>query len=110
MIGPPSLRRAAVLAVLVTATVKPVFASGSLPSATADFNDSTSQVIVGAPPIITIPPESQRVATGGQVTLRVTATGDGTLAYQWYAGPTGDTAKPVAGATFSTFTTPALTA
>src|SRR4051812_41893695 len=91
MIGPPFLRRAAVLAVLLTAT-------------------ATAALALGAPPLITIPPESQRVATGGQATLRVTAIGDGTLAYQWYAGPTGDTAKPIAGATLSSFTTPALTA
>src|SRR3954462_5227846 len=91
MIGPPFLRPAAVLAVLLTAT-------------------ATAALALGAPPLITIPPESQRVATGGQATLRVTAIGDGTLAYQAQAGPTAATANPPPGPTLSSSPPPALTA
>jgi len=39
------------------------------------------------PPAITAHPQSQTVIQGGSVTFRVTATGDGTLTYQWRKGP-----------------------
>jgi hypothetical protein len=38
------------------------------------------------PPAITEHPESKNVLAGGSVTFRVTATGDGTLTYQWQKG------------------------
>jgi hypothetical protein len=41
------------------------------------------------------------------VTLTVAATGDATLHYQWYRGPSGDATNPV-GTDSAAFTTPAL--
>jgi hypothetical protein len=38
----------------------------------------------------------------------VTATGTAPLSYQWYLGPSPTTTAPIAGATASTYTTPAL--
>jgi len=63
-----------------------------------------------AVPGISAQPQSQTIAAGGTATLTVSATGAGTLAYQWYQGSSGETAAPVAGATASSFTTPALNA
>lgn len=57
---------------------------------------------------ITAQPQSTSVASGGSVTLAVTATGT-TPKYQWYRGATGVTTSPVSGATARTYTTPALT-
>ncbi|MBS1819489.1 MAG: S8 family serine peptidase [Acidobacteria bacterium] len=62
------------------------------------------------PPAITSAPVSQTIAAGQSATLSVSASGTAPLAYQWYAGPSGDTRTPIAGATASTYTTPALTA
>ena len=56
-------------------------------------------------PRITTQPQSQVVLPGASVTLSVTAQGTTALSYQWYEGPSGSTANPVAGATQSTFTT-----
>jgi len=39
-------------------------------------------------------------------TLRVVATGQGALRYQWYHGRAGDTSAPIAGATQSSYTPP----
>ncbi|MFL6140241.1 MAG: ExeM/NucH family extracellular endonuclease [Labedaea sp.] len=60
-------------------------------------------------PSITTQPQDSTVATGGSATLTVAAGGTGPLGYQWYAGMAGDTTNPVAGATGTSFTTPALT-
>src|ERR1044072_840067 len=40
--------------------------------------------------------------------MSVVATGTAPLTYQWYVGPSGTTTSPIAGATASSFTTPAL--
>lgn len=61
-----------------------------------------------AAPEITTQPVGANISSGGNHTLTVAATGTG-LAYQWFAGFSGDTSAPVAGATGATFTTPALT-
>ena len=61
-------------------------------------------------PSITTQPQSQSIATGLPATLSVVASGDPTLAYQWYRGPSGTTTDPVAGAMSSSYTTPALNA
>ena len=55
-------------------------------------------------------PLSQQVGTGHSAHLQVSAsaTGGGTLAYQWYRGPSGNTSDPMPGATSASFTTPAL--
>jgi uncharacterized protein YkwD len=64
----------------------------------------------GTAPTISSQPQGQTVTSGEHVTLTIAATGTGPLSYQWYSGTTGSTASPVAGATASNFTTPALTA
>jgi hypothetical protein len=63
-----------------------------------------------APQITSQPsPAISQVGPGQSVTLSVTATGPGTLSYQWYSGLTPNTTNPVPGATGSTFTTPPQT-
>ena len=61
-------------------------------------------------PSITGQPLSQTIGSGSPATLSVTATGAAPLGYQWFVGAAGDTANPVAGATTSVLTTPALAA
>lgn len=56
---------------------------------------------------VTAHPQSTSIADGQTANLSVTATGS-SLAYQWYAGSTGDTSNPVAGATAASFATPPL--
>jgi hypothetical protein len=56
-------------------------------------------------PTITTQPASQRVVLGATATFKVTASGSGTLAYQWYKGATA-----ISGATAASYTTPATTA
>ena len=62
-----------------------------------------------SPPAIATQPVSQAIVNGQAATLTVAATGTPPLAYQWYQGLTGDTSMPIAGATGSSYTTPALT-
>ena len=64
---------------------------------------TTPQTITAQPANVTIP-------SGERTQLKVTATGAGTLTYQWYQGQSGITTTPISGATTPTFTTPALTA
>ena len=61
-----------------------------------------------SPPSITAEPEGLTIDHATSTTLTVSATGAG-LSYQWYAGASGATASPVAGATSAVFSTPALT-
>lgn len=66
----------------------------------------------GAPdtaPVIATSPASQTIISGASTTLTVAASGTAPLAYQWYAGASGDTSTPV-GTNAPSFTTPALTA
>ncbi|WP_158945101.1 immunoglobulin domain-containing protein [Granulicella sp. S190] len=56
----------------------------------------------GAPPTITKQPVNQTVNVGQTATFSVTATGSGTLTYQWFLNGTA-----ISGATSSTYTTPA---
>jgi Immunoglobulin domain/Immunoglobulin I-set domain len=53
-------------------------------------------------PVITVPPANQTVNAGQTATFSVTAAGTGPLTYQWSKG-----GVPIAGATSSTYTTPA---
>jgi Immunoglobulin domain/Immunoglobulin I-set domain len=57
---------------------------------------------VNTAPIITSQPANQTVNAGQTATFSVTATGAGTLTYQWYKGGVA-----IGGATSSTYTTPA---
>ena len=57
---------------------------------------------VNTAPIITSQPANQTVNAGQTATFSVTATGAGTLTYQWYKG-----GSAIGGATSSTYTTPA---
>jgi uncharacterized protein YkwD len=62
----------------------------------------------GVAPAITTQPLSQTINAGQTATLTVAATGTAPLGFQWYAGTSGATASPVAGATGSSFTTASL--
>ena len=63
-------------------------------------------IVVGIqPPVITVQPSGKILAPGLVPTFSVTATGAGTLGYQWYLG-----GNPIAGATSSTYTAPAFEA
>ncbi len=55
-------------------------------------------------PVITAQPTGQRVVVGQTATFTVSATGTAPLSYQWQKGTT-----PIAGATASSYTTPATT-
>ncbi|MEV4320099.1 ExeM/NucH family extracellular endonuclease [Actinocrispum sp. NPDC049592] len=61
-------------------------------------------------PTITTQPQDSSVTSGGTATLTVVANGTAPLSYQWYTGTAGDTSNPIAGATGTSFTTPALSA
>lgn len=54
-------------------------------------------------------PKNTFVSRGSAATVSVTPAGSGPFKYQWYAGASGLTHFPVAGATDRTFTTPAVT-
>ncbi len=60
-----------------------------------------------APRVVT-QPLSQTISARQPVTVSVTATGQGPLAYQWYLGKSGDTSHPIAGATARSYTTSTL--
>jgi outer membrane protein assembly factor BamB/formylglycine-generating enzyme required for sulfatase activity len=49
------------------------------------------------PPVIEQQPQPAAVVAGESAQLTVVASGAGTLTYQWYQGPRGDTSSPVAG-------------
>ncbi|MEO6260320.1 MAG: hypothetical protein ABIP63_08195 [Thermoanaerobaculia bacterium] len=68
--------------------------------------------IVCDPPVILgiNQPRNATVNRGSSATLEVTANGSAPLNYQWYAGDSGNTSSPVAGARARTFTTPSLNA
>jgi hypothetical protein len=61
-------------------------------------------VVAGPPPVITQQPTDQAVVPPATATFGVTATGNGTLSYQWQRDGTD-----IPGATSSTYTTPATT-
>ncbi len=61
-----------------------------------------------APSVLTQPAD-QSIPTGTTASLSVTAAGSGPLVYQWFSGPSGSTANPIAGATSATLTTPPIT-
>ncbi|GEM_PF-1847938 len=63
-----------------------------------------------APAFTTHPAATTNIASGGQATLNVVATGKPAPSIQWYQGATGDTSTPLSGENGTSFTTPALTA
>ena len=69
---------------------------------------AATTVTVNAATSISAQPQSVTIARSTATTLSVTASGTGTLAYQWYKGTSPSTATPVAGATSSSYTTPKL--
>jgi hypothetical protein len=94
-------------------------ATYTTPATTPAYNDSTFSVVVSnaagtvtstlatltvsavsGSPAITTQPQSQTVTVGLTATFSVTATGNGTLYYQW-----SENGTPIAGANSSTFTT-----
>lgn len=70
---------------------------------------ATLTVRVPQPPTITTQPAGVTIMPMENAALTVVANGDGTLAYQWYRGASGDTSSPVAGATGPLLLTPCLT-
>ena len=68
-----------------------------------DGTDSAAAVItVGnqcVAPVIALQPVNAEVTVGSTATLHVAASGDATIAFQWYEGDPPDITKPVAGAT-----------
>jgi Ig-like domain CHU_C associated len=58
-------------------------------------------------PMITSQPASATISSGQTANLSVSATGSGSLTYQWYQGSSGDTSKPV-GTNSSSFTSSPL--
>ena len=62
-------------------------------------SDSSSSSSTTSAPSITTQPASETVAVGSAATFSVTASGSGTLSYQWYMG-----SAEISGATSSTYT------
>lgn len=73
------------------------------------LNSDAALVTVVQPPAITVQPQHALLQNSQSTTLTVTATGDGTLSYQWYMGTSGDTSAPIAGATAASYNTPPFT-
>jgi fibronectin type 3 domain-containing protein len=72
----------------------------SAPSNTATATTPAACV----PAAITEQPHSTTTNSGSSTTLSVTATGTAPLSYQWYTGPSGNTASPMTGRTSATLT------
>jgi hypothetical protein len=75
---------------------------------TNSFGNATSNaatLTVNVPPTISAQPASKTVAVGQTATFSVTATGTGTLTYQWKKNGTA-----ISGATSASYTTPATVA
>ena len=74
-------------------------ATDTLGSGTTSVPASVSVIAMPAGPTITTHPVTQTVAPGGSLTLSVTASGSGTLTYQWSRNGVA-----VAGATNASYT------
>ena len=70
-----------------------------------NVTSSAATLTVNVPPSITTQPASQTVAVGQTASFSVTATGSGTLTYQWKKNGTA-----ISGATSASYTTPATVA
>jgi hypothetical protein len=71
---------------------------------------SSSRVQVQTGPSINQQPVGPSIKTGQTATLTISASGNGSLTYQWYQGPSGTTSNAISGATTNSYTTPVLTA
>jgi len=69
---------------------------------------TSAAITVGAGAAIIVQPRGMHISAGQSAALSVTATGSGTLSYQWYQGASGDTTSLIPGATSNTYTTPVL--
>lgn len=67
--------------------------------------NATVNVVVKAPPTITVQPSNQNVPVGTAANLSVSVVGTAPFSYQWYIGTSGNTANPVGGATSASFNT-----
>jgi hypothetical protein len=97
-----------------TFTVTPASVSSrTITNITASYlgvNKTTQLDICPPAPTISAQPTSRTINAGQPTTLSVTASGSGTLTYQWYQGTSGTITAPVSGATGSSLTvTPAAT-
>jgi hypothetical protein len=72
---------------------------------TGNVTSSAATLTVNLPPSITTQPASQTVTAGKTATFSVTASGSGTLSYQWNKNGT-----VISGATAASYTTPATAA
>jgi hypothetical protein len=61
-------------------------------------------------PVFTTQPASQSIVNGATATMTVATSGQAPITYQWYQGAVGDTSTSIAGATSTSYTTPALAA
>ncbi|HEY3840762.1 MAG TPA: hypothetical protein VGL72_29520 [Bryobacteraceae bacterium] len=59
-------------------------------------------------PAISQQPVGPIIQKGENAALEVTASGSGSLSYQWFQGPSGTTTNPISGATSNNYTTPNL--
>ncbi len=73
-------------------------------------NEIGSPGRLATPPSFTTQPASQSIAIGASATLTVAVAGNPTPTVQWYLGNSGNTSNLIAGATATSFTTPALLA
>lgn len=69
-------------------------------------NSTTATVTVRgcAAPLIAQEPQNASISVGQTPPLSVSATGPGSLTYQWYQGSSGNTSTPISGATAATLT------
>ena len=81
-------------------------------SCSSTTNSTTATVTVCTTPSFTTQPQSVSITSGTTTTLTAAAssTTGPVMTYQWYNGSPGDISSPIAGATGSSYTTPALTA
>jgi len=71
-------------------------------------NNATGCVALVLTPMPSIAATAMTVIAGQSTTLSVSPGGPGPFTYQWFAGTSGDTSNPLAGATSATLTTPTL--
>ncbi len=90
-----------------TAIITVTVADENANTATNTFTVTVNPAVL---PLLDVQPQGESVASGGGSTLSVSASGGAPYSFQWYRGVSGDTANPIAGATASSYTTPALVA